>query len=114
MSKKNGTTPKRAITKKTAKQKPATLKKSPLHNNSAQAQQKRIAAHLRKYGRINTVYARDELGIMSPAPRIKELRNQGYKIKTLRISVADSLGVTHHGVADYVLISEPQRSAKNA
>ena len=39
--------------------------------------------------------ARNQFGIMSPAPRIEELRKQGYRIDTQRIIEFDSNGVPH-------------------
>jgi hypothetical protein len=43
------------------------------------------------------------VGVYSPAPRIKELRDQGINIKTAFVSVVDHAGVQHHGVARYFL-----------
>ena len=95
MSKKNEHTPKDALTK------------SRLNDTSARAQRKNISNHLINYGRITTLEAREQYGIMSPAPRIKELRISGWNIVTERIKVSDNLGVTHDGVGCYVLISLP-------
>ncbi len=95
MNKKNEHTPKDAPTK------------SRLNDTSASAQRKKISTHLINFGRITTLEAREQYGIMSPAARIKELRISGWKIVTERIKVSDSLGVTHDGVGCYVLISFP-------
>jgi hypothetical protein len=78
-----------------------------LNDASAKAQRKNISNHLINYGRITTLEAREQYGIMSPAPRIKELRISGWNIVTERLSAVDSLGVKHDGVACYVLISFP-------
>lgn len=93
MSKKNGHARKGIATKPS------------LNNTSAKAQRQRISAALIEQGSLTTLYARDTLGIMAPAPRVKELRERGWKVITERINATDSLGVLHHGVARYVLIA---------
>ncbi len=95
MIKKNEHTPKDALTK------------SRFNDTSASAQRKKISNHLINYGRITTLEAREQYGIMSPAPRVKELRVSGWDILTERVRVSDHLGVTHDGVGRYVLISFP-------
>lgn len=75
-----------------------------LTNTSASAQRKRLLEALQTLGAVNTLYARDRLNIMAPAPRIKELREQGHQIHTDRISIQDRDGFTHGNVARYVLI----------
>lgn len=70
------------------------------------AQRFRLAAALKSLTSISTSQARDELAIMSPAPRIMELRRRGWDIRTDRVWIADSLGVPHLQ-AQYVLVSEP-------
>ena len=75
-----------------------------LTNASAYAQRKRMLDALQKLGAVNTLYARDRLNIMAPAPRIKELREQGYQIRTDRIRITDRDGYVHDNVALYVLI----------
>lgn len=100
MDKKTGGTPK-----------DTTPKKSRFNDNSANAQRKKLLTALNELGFVTTVYARDVLGIMSPAPRVQELRQRGCKIITERVNEADSLGLVHHGVARYVLIAEANGSA---
>jgi hypothetical protein len=80
------------------------VNKKHLTNTSANAQRKRLLEALQKLGAVTTVYARDRLNIMAPAPRIKELREQGHKIHTDRINIIDSNGCAHGNVARYVLI----------
>lgn len=75
-----------------------------LSNASANAQRKRLLDALQILGAVNTLYARDRLNIMAPAPRIKELREQGHQIHTDRISITDRNGFIHSNVARYVLI----------
>lgn len=74
-------------------------------NCSASAQRQQLKAVLNEFGSVTTIYAREVLGIMSPAPRVQELRAMGLKIITERIVATDSLGVKHHGVARYVLVA---------
>lgn len=56
-------------------------------------------AHLLKWlqgrGRITTLQARNELGIMHPAARIQELRESGYIIETYWQLEADTTGKQH-------------------
>lgn len=85
--------------------KSAATKKSQLNDTSASAQRQRLKAALIEFGSVTTIYAREALGIMSPAPRVQELRAMGCKIVTERIDATDSLGVRHCGVARYVLIA---------
>ncbi|ARU27755.1 helix-turn-helix domain-containing protein [Cellvibrio sp. PSBB006] len=75
-----------------------------LSNASANAQRKRLLEALKSLGAVNTLYARDRLNIMAPAPRVKELREQGHLIHTDRISITDQNGFLHRNVARYVLI----------
>ena len=44
------------------------------------------------------------MGITSAAPRIKELRDVGWDIRSIRESAIDSAGVKHHGIARYYLV----------
>jgi Helix-turn-helix domain len=81
-------------------------KKSRFNNNSAHAQRQKLLVALKELDSVTTVYARDVLGIMAPAPRALELRAMGYKIVTERVNETDSLGLLHHGVARYVLLAE--------
>jgi len=80
------------------------MSRNSLSNTSANAQRKRLLEALQTLGAVNTLYARDRLNIMAPAPRIKELREQGHQIHTDRISIQDRDGFTHGNVARYVLI----------
>lgn len=66
-----------------------------LYGNSCASQRARILKIFETCPRLSTMEARDTYGIMSPAPRIKELRKQGYKIDTHRITESDANGVPH-------------------
>ena len=54
-------------------------------------------------GPLSTVEIREELDILSPAPRIRELRQDGYPIATMRENIKIGLN-SHRGVARYVLL----------
>jgi hypothetical protein len=69
-------------------------------NLSAQAQ--RLRQHLLINLKVTTIECRDELSIMHPAGRIKELRDQGWPITTAIYQQVDSSGVKHRA-ADYFL-----------
>lgn len=75
-------------------------------------QQRRILAALlvRRSRGVDTLYARNKLGIMAPASRINELRSIGFKIDTIRETLRDDSGGMCFGVARYVLIIEPGKA----
>ncbi len=58
-------------------------------------------------GPKTTVQLREDFNIMAPAVRIKELRELGHVILTLRVKV-ETGGVRHINVAQYVYVSEPR------
>ena len=51
----------------------------------------------------STIDLRHVYGIMQPAPRIKELRDMGYRIDTIRVVEYTPDNIKHHAVAKYVL-----------
>ena len=59
---------------------------------------------LQNHQQITTLQARNELGIMHPAGRIKELRESGSDIATFWQWDADAIGKEHRQ-AVYVLLS---------
>lgn len=65
------------------------------HSNSCSSQRARILKHLQKKATVTTIEARNSLGILHPAGRIKELRELGYDIRTLWTRQHDNNGVTH-------------------
>ena len=77
------------------------------NNTSTESQRFLLLAHLKK-GPLTTIQARDELGVMSPAPRVMELRRQGHNIITLRTETVDRTG-TKHREGQYVLLTEEER-----
>lgn len=66
------------------------------------AQRERLLEALQD-GPLSTVEIRQDLDILSPAPRIRELRLDGYPIATMRENVKIGLN-SHRGVARYVLL----------
>jgi len=65
---------------------------------------KSLLKHLHAHERLTTIQAREELGVMSPAPRILELRRMGYDIITYRRYKRDITGRNHYQ-AEYVLMA---------
>ena len=51
----------------------------------------------------STIDLRHGYGIMQQAPRIKELRDMGYQIDTVRVIEHTPDNIKHHAVAKYVL-----------
>ena len=81
----------------------STVKKS----TSTESQRFLLLDHLKK-GPLTTIQARDELGVMSPAPRVMELRRQGHNIITLWTETVDRTG-TKHREGQYILLTEEER-----
>lgn len=58
-------------------------------------------------GEVNTVYARDELGISDPVQRMSELINKKQMpIGKGRITVTDSKGIKRCNVRNYIWLGE--------
>lgn len=73
-------------------------------NESFKAQRQRLLKALES-GPISTIQARDELNIMAPAARVKELRESGHIIITEMIWIDDAHGRGHKSGC-YYLINE--------
>lgn len=71
---------------------------------NSEEQRQFILKHLAENGTATTIDFR-ELGLMSPACRIRELRSKGYNIRTTLVTVKDSAGIEHNRVAEYFLSS---------
>ena len=54
-----------------------------------------------------------ELGICSPAPRIKELIDSGIIINSVRHTAIDAIGVKHQNVSRYWLAEIPDEDLEN-
>ncbi|MBA6234066.1 MULTISPECIES: helix-turn-helix domain-containing protein [unclassified Colwellia] len=73
------------------------------HNDVSSATQRaQILSYLKAQGSATTLDLRNELHILSPAPRILELREQGYRIVTVRENQVTPDGKKHL-VARYIL-----------
>ena len=71
-------------------------------DQSAANQRQRIKRYIMENGSANTIEIRENLGIMHPSGRVKELHDKdGLPIVKRLISVIDSAGEQHHGVANY-------------
>lgn len=81
-------------------------------STSTQAQRKRISSHLIQHGRLTSLYARDHLNCYHPNPRIFELREMGWGIKTEWETVTDTAG-NKHRVGCWVLVSLPAANDAN-
>jgi hypothetical protein len=73
-------------------------------DNSPKSQCIKLLGALKKFP-VSTIYAREMLGIMAPAPRVYELRNeQEYNICTFWRILPTADGKLHR-VAQYVLLA---------
>ena len=78
--------------------------KKPFNDNSITSQHSKLLIHFKKFRRLTTLQAREELGIMHPSGRTRELIALGHNIVTLRWLVEpDATGLPHR-VALYVYL----------
>jgi len=83
-----------------------------LQDTSIQSQRARILDALEgEPSGKSTIDLRENHGVMSPAPRVLELRRMGHKIETVYVERFTPDGVRHRSVALYVL---RQKSALTA
>jgi hypothetical protein len=75
-------------------------------DTSAATQRNQILTHLKNTPSLNTLEFR-ELGFISPAPRILELKERGYNIKSIREDVHTPDGRLHRGIARYYISHNP-------
>jgi len=83
------------------------------NSNSAKAQRQRLFIYLQEVGAlgITTIYAREHLDIIAPAPRVFELRfRDGRNIQTIWDRDTNAQG-NQHRVARYVLLPGRWRGA---
>ena len=80
-----------------------TTHKLKFKDNSAKNQRLKLLDYLLEHNSITTSEAREKLDIMSPAPRILELKANGYLIITVPAEWVSDYGINHKGVARYVL-----------
>lgn len=69
---------------------------------SSSVQRLKILKHIQEGKHLTTLYARETLGIMHPAMRVKELRQDGFNIVTHWWTEIDITG-TRHRIASYFL-----------
>jgi hypothetical protein len=75
-------------------------------NTSASTQRNQILSYLKIKQSLNTLELR-ELGFISPAPRLQELRQRGHNIISIREDVFTPDGRLHRRVARYYLSNIP-------
>lgn len=90
------------------KKTPANINRSTLgiKDTSAHTQRLQVVSLLTYHQSMSTPEFR-QFGIMAPAPRIFELRQQGHRIEKVLESYTDDTGKTHHGVARYYFANNP-------
>jgi hypothetical protein len=78
--------------------------------NDAGTQRMRLLEALKKQGSVSTPEARNDLDVFAPAPRILELRAQGYRIDTVMVPIETAFGKVRK-VARYVLLGDEPAEA---
>lgn len=71
-------------------------------DTSTENQQSIVLSALRESPKT-TIELRHDYGVMTPAARVKELRENGHRIDTVRITSFTPDGLKHSKVAKYVL-----------
>jgi hypothetical protein len=99
---KKNTNPNQRIDAPTMSQAASTLK-----------DRKRILTLVRKNPR-HTIEFREQHSLISPAQRIKELRDKGYDIESQKIRAQSIDGRWYNNIVLYVLTSEPPASDNNS
>jgi len=79
--------------------------KSNFNDNSAHNQRLKILDWLFEKDSITTAQAREYLDVMSPAPRVMELRKAGYQIVIFWDSWTSEHGIKHR-IGLYVLVQK--------
>jgi hypothetical protein len=82
-------------------------------NETSAINQRNIILDALKNSPKTTIELRRDYGLMQPAPRILELREQGHKINTVRTSGFTDDAIKHNGVAQYVLVQSKPFNALN-
>ena len=97
------TTKNKGLAAQTTNPETTPTKKPKFTDNSTNNQRAKLLDYLQEHGSITTTQAREDLDILSPAPRIMELRARGYSIVTLVDNWISGHGINHKGIARYVL-----------
>ncbi len=74
---------------------------------SAASQRATLRKHLQVHKKLNTLTAREKLGIMHPAMRVLGLKKSGLDIEIDWVYATDATGVRHR-VAQYHMLPERQ------
>lgn len=82
------------------------------NDTSTEAQRSKILNYLKETNGLSTLDARESLGIMAPAARVLELKDQGYPIITRKVIEHDVTGTPHKVAKYYLLIGEAANSYK--
>jgi hypothetical protein len=79
-------------------------------NTTYAAQRSRILTSLMqlKAKGLTTIEMREELDVMSPAPRVLELREEGHQIETVW-TISENAQAHSHRNARYVFVANTQR-----
>lgn len=99
----SATTKNKGLAATTTNPQTTTKRKAKFTDNSAFNQRLKLLDWLFECGSITTSEAREHLDIMSPAPRIMELKQAGYLIVTVTDNWTSPHGINHKGIAKYVL-----------
>ena len=99
----SATTKNKGLAALTTNPQTTTKHKTKFTDNSTNNQRLKLLDYLQEHGSITTAEARDNLDVMSPAPRIMELRRIGILINTVSDQWISNHGINHKGIARYVL-----------
>jgi Helix-turn-helix domain len=86
---------------------PSDLTKPLDANDTTASNQRAICLRVLALNPQSTIDLRHTYGVMMPAARVKELRNMGYDIATVRVTETTPDNISHKGVAKYVLRHSP-------
>lgn len=86
---------------------PTTQPNRKAHRALSREGQNAAALDVMRRRPVNTFELR-RMGMASPAARIQDLEAMGYVIASDRVVAVDSDGFSHHGVALYTLLAEPE------
>jgi Helix-turn-helix domain len=84
----------------------ATQKKTLNRNDTSASNARAIIIQALRDGPKTTIQLREDWGVMSPAPRIFELKALGHIIVANAVDARTADGVLHRGVAQYVLLEQ--------
>lgn len=82
-------------------------------NDTSAENQRNIILNALKDSPKTIIELRHDYGVMMPAARIKELREEGHRIDTVRMTCFTPDEVKHSNVAQYVLVKIKPSSALN-